>query len=153
MSLENWLKFAHILGAIFWIGGGVMLSLLGVRARQSNDLHTIRDFAQVLSYVGLRVLMPSVIAVLLFGVWLMLASTAWRISQLWILLALGAFALAFLIGAVYLSRIAIVLERLTTNTEFDQNAARVLLGRWIAGYQIVLLILIFAVWDMVFKPF
>jgi len=36
--------------------------------------------------------------------------------------------------------------------DFDLKAARALLSRWIAGYQIVLLILLFAVWDMVFKP-
>lgn len=97
-------------------------------------------------------LMPSVIAVLVFGVWLMLAATALRISQLWILLALGAFVLAFLIGAVYLSRIKMALKRLTANTAFDKSTARDLLSRWIVGYLIVLLMLVFAVWDMVFKP-
>jgi uncharacterized membrane protein len=31
MTLEPWLLFLHILGAITWIGGGVMLSLIGAR--------------------------------------------------------------------------------------------------------------------------
>ncbi len=152
MTLLPWLKFAHILGAMIWIGGGVMLSLIGLRARQSEDLSFIREFSRTLSYVGLRVLMPAVIAVLVFGIWLMLIFPAWQLSQLWILLALGAFALAFVIGAVYLSRIALALDRLTADMEFDLKAARDLLNRWIVGYQIVLLVLIFAVWDMVFKP-
>src|SRR5215212_2224336 len=102
MNLLTWLKFFHILGAMIWIGGGVILSLIGVRARKSEDPHFIREFSRTLSYVGLRVLMPAVIAVLVFGIWLMFISPAWRFTQLWILLALGAFALAFLIGAVYL---------------------------------------------------
>ncbi|MFZ0546630.1 MAG: DUF2269 family protein [Candidatus Promineifilaceae bacterium] len=152
MNIITWLKFGHILGAIIWIGGGVMLSLIGVRVRQSEDPNFIREFSRTLSYVGLRVLMPAVIAVLVFGVWLMLISPAWRITQLWILLALGAFALTFLIGAVYLSRIALALERLTADMDFDLEAGRALLSRWIVSYQIVLLILLFAVWDMVFKP-
>ncbi|HZD40298.1 MAG TPA: DUF2269 family protein [Terriglobales bacterium] len=152
MNLATWLKFAHILGAIIWIGGGVMLSLIGVRARQSEDPHFIGEFSRILSYVGLRVLMPAVIAVLVFGIWLMLISPAWRLTQLWILLALAAFALAFLIGAVYLSRIALALDKLTADTDFDLKEARALLSRWIVGYQIVLLILLLAVWDMVFKP-
>lgn len=152
MTLLTWLKFAHILGAIIWIGGGVMLSLIGTRTRQSEDPHFIREFSQTLSYVGLRVLMPAVIAVLVFGVWMVLAFSAWQFTQLWILLALGAFALAFLIGAVYLSRIALAMDKLTAGTDFDLKAARDLLSRWIIGYQIVLLILLFAVWDMVFKP-
>jgi hypothetical protein len=52
---------------------------------------------------------------------------------------------------VYLSRIALALDKHTA-TDFDLETARALLGRWIVGYQIVLLILLFAVWDMVFKP-
>jgi hypothetical protein len=27
-----------------------------------------------------------------------------------------------------------------------------LMGRWITGYRVVLLVLVLAVWDMVFKP-
>ena len=151
MNLLTWLKFGHILGAMIWIGGGLMLSLLGMRARQSMDPHFVKEFVQTLSYVGLRVLMPAVIAVLVFGVWIVLAFSAWQFTQLWILLALGAFALAFVIGAVYLSRIALALDKITA-TDFDLKVARDLLRRWIVGYQIVLLILVFAVWDMVFKP-
>ena len=152
MTYLVWLKFGHILGAMIWIGGGVMLSLIGIHTRQSEDPHHIRQFSRTLSYVGLRVLMPAVVAVLIFGVWLMLASSAWHLTQLWILLALGAFAIAFVIGAVYLSRVALALDKLTAGTDFDLKVAHDLLSRWIVGYQIVLLILLFAVWDMVFKP-
>jgi uncharacterized membrane protein len=152
MKFITWLKFAHILGAMIWVGGGVTLSLIGARVRKSEEPQLIGEFSRTLSYVGLRVLMPAVLAVLVFGIWMIFITPAWRFTQLWILLALGAFALAFLVGAVYLSRIALALDKLTTGTDFDLKAARALLGRWIAGYQIVLLILLFAVWDMVFKP-
>ncbi|MGE5221528.1 MAG: DUF2269 family protein, partial [Omnitrophica WOR_2 bacterium] len=128
MSLISWLKFGHILGAMIWIGGGVMLSVLGVRARQSEDTHYIREFSRTLSYAGLRVLMPAVIAVLVFGIWMVLVFSAWQFTQLWILLALGAFALAFVIGAVYLSRVALALDRLTAGADFDLKVARDLLS-------------------------
>jgi uncharacterized membrane protein len=151
MALRFWLLLIHILGAVIWIGGGVMLSVIGARARQSEDPRTIGEFAQLLSYVGLRVLMPAVIAVIVSGVWLVFISP-WSFTQLWIILALGAFVLAFLIGALYLSRIALKLERVTTRADASLQAARDLLGRWIIGYQVILLILLFALWDMVFKP-
>lgn len=152
MTLEPWLHLAHILGAIIWVGGGVMLSLGGVRARQSEDPSLIREFTRMLSYVGLRVLTPAVVAVLASGVWLVLAGSEWKFTQLWVRFGLGAFVVAFLIGAIYLSRIAIQLERLTTRADMDSSAVRDLLGRWIVGYQVILVILLFAVWDMVFKP-
>ena len=152
MTLEPWLHLAHILGAIIWVGGGVMLSLVGVRARQSEDPSLIKEFARMLSFVGLRVLTPAVVAVLVSGIWLVLAGSEWDFTQLWVLFGLGAFVLDFLIGAIYLSRIAIQLERTATGAEIDLPAARYLLGRWLAGYGVILVILLFAVWDMVFKP-
>ena len=150
--LEPWIHFIHVLGASIWVGGGVMLSLIGARARKSEDPRLIGEFARTLSYVGLRVLTPAVVAVLLSGLWLVLTGSEWKFTQLWVLLGLGAFILAFLIGAIYLSRIAIQLDRVATGTDLNPQIARDLLGRWIVGYQIILIILLFAVWDMIFKP-
>jgi uncharacterized membrane protein len=151
MDWEPWIHLAHIGGAIVWVGGGVMLNALGLRARQSRDLARIGDFARTLSYVGLRLLMPAVITVLATGVGLVLISSEWNLAQAWVLLALAAFAVAFLIGALYLSRSAIQLDR-AANDEGDLDRARTSLTRWLAGYQVVLVVLGFAVWDMIFKP-
>jgi uncharacterized membrane protein len=91
------------------------------------------------------------VTVLVTGLWLVLAGSEWQIGQLWVLLALTAFAAAFLIGAVYLSRSALQLERAATSAA-DLQGAQAAIGRWLAGYSLVLVILLFAVWDMVFKP-
>ena len=150
MTLELWLHFAHVAGAILWVGGGVTLSVVGARARQSDNLAVIGEFARMLSYIGLRVFTPAVVVVLVSGVWLVLGSE-WNFTQPWVLLALGAFVLAFLIGAVYLSRSAIQLERAAIQNA-DLPAARQGLRRWLVGYGVVLIILVFALWDMIFKP-
>jgi uncharacterized membrane protein len=130
-----------------------MLSLIGFRARRSGDRAVIREFARTLSYVGLRLLTPAVVVVLVSGVWLVLASAEWSLTQLWVLLALGAFVVAFLVGAVYLSRSTLQLERVVTQGQ-DQGLepARDALGRWLVGYGVVLAILAFALWAMIFKP-
>jgi uncharacterized membrane protein len=153
MTLEPWLHLAHVAGAILWVGGGVMLSVIGFRARRSGDLAVIREFARTLSYVGLRLLTPAVVVVLVSGVWLVLVSAEWSLTQVWVLLALGAFVVAFLVGAVFLSRSALQLERVVTQGQ-DQGLepARDALGRWLVGYGVVLAILAFALWDMIFKP-
>jgi len=124
LTLEPWLLFLHILGAIIWIGGGVMLSLIAARTRRSEDPRSIAEFAKTLSYVGLRVLAPAVITVLLTGILMVLVSAGWEFTQLWILLALGIFVIAFLLGAVYLSRVALELQRLTASTDVNLQAAR-----------------------------
>jgi uncharacterized membrane protein len=151
MSLEPWLHFAHIAGAVIWVGGGLMLALIGVRARRSGEVAVLAEFARTLSYAGLRVFTPAVVVVLVTGVWLVIAQSG-DFMRLWVLLALGAFAVAFLIGAVYLSRSAIQLERAVSGPNPNVQAGRDALGRWITGYAVVLIVLVFALWDMVFKP-
>jgi uncharacterized membrane protein len=150
MDREPWIHFAHIAGAVIWVGGGLTLSLIGIRARRSQDLAVIRQFAPTFSYLGLRVFTPAVVVVLVSGIALVLTDFSGDFTQLWIVLALIAFALAFLIGVLYLSRAAIRLERAAQGG--DLAASSDALGSWLVGYGVVLAILIFALWDMVFKP-
>jgi uncharacterized membrane protein len=155
VSEENvmlpWLQFTHVVGAMVWLGGGVTLLLMAVRARCSPDPKTLAQFARTLPYVGLRALTPAVVVLLVTGVAMILAGAGWSFSQFWVQLALGLFALAFLIGAIYMSRVGIALERTTAAGEPGANAAE-LLTRWIIGYGVILVVLLVAVWDMVFKP-
>jgi uncharacterized membrane protein len=151
MTLDPWLLLVHIAGAIVWIGGGLMLCIIGARLRRSDNLAVISDFARTLSYVGLRLFMPAVLLVLISGIWLVLISSEFTITQLWVLLALGGFVLAFLIGGVYLSRSAIQLERAATQGT-DLQPAQEALSRWVTGYVVALVVLALIVVDMVFKP-
>ena len=134
-----------------------MLSVLALRARSSRDPGAIAEFARTLSFVGPRVLTPAVIAVLVFGVLMVLENAAWDFGQTWVLLAIAGFALAFVIGGLFLSRTAIALERAANEREGANHISGgllpdTLLGRWISGYGVVLVILLATVWDMVFKP-
>jgi len=149
MILYDLVLFGHILAAMVWLGGGLMLVFVARRARASDDPHTIGEFARSLSYLGPRVLAPAVIGVLVSGVALVLDSAAWDFAQAWVLIAIGLFAVAFLVGAVYLSRVALQLERSGGN---DATLSRSLLDRWLIGYTVVLSVLVLIAADMVFKP-
>jgi uncharacterized membrane protein len=151
MEMEPWLRFAHIGGAMVWIGGGVMLSTLGSRVRRSDDMAIVGEFARTLSFVGVRVFAPAVVLVLASGIWLVIQQSR-DFSELWVLLALAAFVAAFVVGAVVQGRIAIALGRVASGPDPDPRVARAIFGRWIVSYLVVLAILAFAVWDMIFKP-
>lgn len=150
MTLQTWLLFGHILSAVVWVGGGLMLSVLGSRA--SSDASAIAEFARTLAYAGPRVLGPGSMGTLVFGVALVITSDSWDFSQPWVGIGLSLFALAFLIGAVFLSRIGLQLQRTVSEKEPDPTEGRRLLERWVFGYRLVLVTLLLAVWDMVFKP-
>lgn len=149
MDVEPWIHFLHVASASVWVGGGVIMAVVGARIRRSTDAARLADFAQLLPFAGLRVLTPAVILVLLSGLWLVATSAEWNFGQLWVLIALAGFAGAFLIGVLYLSRTAGDLER-TAST--DVRAAQAAIGRWLGGYSVVLAILLFVMWDMVVKP-
>ena len=117
--MVSWLLFVHVLSAMVWLGGGLTLMLAGFRARSSSRPEAVAEFAGTVPFVGLRVLMPAVVLLLVTGVWQVLASSAWSFSQLWVRLALGLFVLAFLVGAIYLSRVGIGLARATAGNQSD----------------------------------
>jgi uncharacterized membrane protein len=146
-----WLLFVHVLSAMVWLGGGLTLMVAGLRVRSSSRQEAVAEFARTVPFVGLRILMPAVVVLLVTGVWQVLASSAWSFSQLWVRLALGLFILAFLVGAIYLSRVGIGLARATTDNRLAGEGAA-LLNRWLVGYVVVLGLLVVAVWDMIFKP-
>jgi uncharacterized membrane protein len=56
----------HILAALTWVGGGLVLSPVGLRPRRSAAAAS--DFAKLLSFTGLRVMMPAVILVVVTGI-------------------------------------------------------------------------------------
>jgi uncharacterized membrane protein len=151
MTLHTWLVFGHVLSAMVWVGGGLMLYMLGTRARRSAEPNAVAEFSRTLSQLGPRVLMPSVLGTLVFGVWMVLESPAWSFRQPWLMIGGTLFLLALLIGSIYLSRVGIGLQRAAERPE-GRTEGTALLGRWITGYRIVVVVLLLAVWDMVFKP-
>ena len=151
MNLDPWLRLAHIIAAVVWVGGGLMLIVIGLRARRSGDIGTIRDFAQTLSYVGLRLFTPAVLVLLATGVW-MVFSSGGNFLQPWVLLALAGFAVAFVIAVGFLSGVVVELERVASQGDASPAAVGALLGRWISGWWVVLLVLALTVVDMVLKP-
>jgi hypothetical protein len=122
------------------------------RVRSSADPAAIRAFGGTLAYVGPRVLTPGVIATVVFGVALVLTSAAWDFAQLWVIVGIVLFVVAFAIGVGYLARIGIALNRLAGGGTGSAEEADALLGRWILGYRVVLVVLVLTVADMVLKP-
>jgi uncharacterized membrane protein len=151
MTFETWLVFGHILSAMVWVGGSLMLCLVATRARRSDDPNAVAEFTRTLTFLGPRIMLPAVLGTLLFGVWLVLRSSAWGFEQHWVQAGAGLFLLALAVGAVYMSRIGIALQRAATSGAPAAESRR-LLDRWIRGYGMLLGILLLAVWDMVFKP-
>ena len=51
-TLYDWLLFAHVLAAMVWVGGLVMLVAVGTRTRRSGDPDAIARFVRSLRVLG-----------------------------------------------------------------------------------------------------
>jgi uncharacterized membrane protein len=149
-TLYQWLFLFHILAAMVWVGGAVLVAVIGSRALRSGDPTEVGRFVRGLRTTGPLVLAPAAVGTVAFGVWLVLNSPAWGFDQGWVQLGLGLFVAAFLIGSIYLARTSIAAER--AGDAGDDAGALRLLRRWRWGYVAILALLLATAWDMVFKP-
>jgi uncharacterized membrane protein len=149
-ALHDWLVFAHVLAAMVWVGGGVVLAAFAVGVLRSDEPVAVARFVGSLRVVGPAVLAPATVAVLGFGIWLVLDSSVWDFGQTWIVVALVLIAAAIAVGAGHQSRAAVLAQRAVARD--DAVEARRQLVRWAWGYAVVVVLLVGIVWDMVFKP-
>jgi uncharacterized membrane protein len=149
-ALYDWLLFGHIVAAMVWVGGGVVLAALAVATLRGGDAQAVARFVRSLQVIGPAVLAPATIAVLALGIWLVLDSAAWDFGQTWVVLALALIAVAIAVGAGHQARTALSAQRAIDRD--DHAEARRQLVRWTWGYAIVVVLLVAIAWDMVFKP-
>ncbi len=149
-TLYDWLLFLHVLAAMVWVGGGVMLAVIAARVLRDPDPAAVGRFTGSLRVIGPLALAPATVAVLGLGIGLVVDTDAWDFGQLWVQLGLGLFAAAFLVGAVWQSRTALAAARAAERD--DDAEARRQLRRWSWGYRLVVLLLVVAAWDMTTKP-
>ncbi len=149
-TLYDWLLFLHVLAAMTWVGGGVMLAVIAARVLRDPDADAVGRFTSRMRVVGPLVLAPATVAVLGLGIGLVVDTDAWDFGQLWVQLGLALFVAAFLVGAAWQSHTALAAERAAAH---DNDAeARRQLRRWSWGYRLILVLLVVATWDMITKP-
>jgi uncharacterized membrane protein len=147
-ALTDWLLFLHIVAAMVWVGGTLLLGALATRARR--DGAAVGEFVATLRRIAPFVLAPAPVIVLGAGIWLALESDAWGFDQSWLRMGVTVFALAFLVGVAHQSRTAIAAERAARRGDRDEAVRQ--LTRWTWGTRVILVLLLVATWAMVFKP-
>lgn len=150
MSLTEVLKFLHILAAIIWVGGGVMLQVLMARARGAGP-EQAAAFNRHAEWTSNHLFMPASFAALGFGVWLVIAG-GYDFADLWITLGFVGFAISAIIGMAVLGPSAKKMkEAIEARGEHDQEAIRLARRMEVFG-RFDLIVLIAVVFVMVVKP-
>ena len=143
------LLFVHILAAMAWIGGGIMLTFISMRDNPSGDTALKLNFVRMAEFAG-PLSGTAALVVLAAGTGMVLLHDHWRLSQLWIWLALILFFVAMIVGAAYYGRAG---KRIEAAFEAGDVAEGDRLGRQMLGVSAFdLLVTLTIVGLMVFKP-
>jgi uncharacterized membrane protein len=141
-TLYDWLHYLHVLAAMIWVGGGVMLAVIAARVLRDSDPAAVGCFFATLRATAPFVLTPAALAVLGLGIGLVVDADSWDFGQLWVQLGVALFAAAFVIGAAWQSRTALAARHAAERG--DDSEARRQLQRWLAGYGLIVLLLVVA---------
>jgi uncharacterized membrane protein len=145
-------RVVHITFAVFWVGGGLLLTILGLRAERSTDPMEMATLARQAAFAGEKFFAPAGLVVLLMGIAMMI-NTNWGWGKFWVIVGLIGYAATFVTGIGVLSPLAkkidqVLTEKGPTAPETQAAIQRILL---VARIDVGVLLLVIA--DMVTKPF
>ena len=148
-------KWIHVTVAVFWVGGGLLLTILGLKAELSDNPTEIVTLARWAAFVGEKLFAPAGIVVVGMGVAMLVYGgdplISW--SKFWVIAGLVGYALTFVTGIAVLSPQAKKVERAAVShgPEAPETIAEIKKILVIARFDIAVLLLVVA--DMVTKPF
>jgi hypothetical protein len=148
-------KWIHVSVAFFWVGGGILLTVLGLKAEASSDPNEIVTLARWAAWVGERLFAPAGGVVLAMGIAMLIHGgdpiIAW--GKFWVIVGLIGYAVSMVLGMAVLSPQAKRIHELSdekgaTAPETLAAIRRILL---IARFDVAILLIVVA--DMITKPF
>lgn len=101
MTTLDLLVFAHVAGAIAWVGSGTVLQVLGARVLKSGGGEEKQRFIGDVVYLSTRWFIPIGLFTVAFGIATAL-DASYSFGDFWITAGLTMFVVSFLVGALYL---------------------------------------------------
>jgi uncharacterized membrane protein len=152
VSLYDWLLFFHVAGAFMVVAGLVFLGVALIVAwrRERTDEAAV---ALWLAKPNARLFDVGGVALLIFGLWLVFHQDAYGITDGWILLGLGLWLVAAILGSRAARRYAAVADVAAAGTTpAAELRARVQDSTGLLLYVLTVLAVLIAIAVMIFKP-
>jgi uncharacterized membrane protein len=145
-------KLLHVVGAVVWVGGGMTLTILAMRAERSRDPREMATIARQAAFVGERIFAPVGLLVFLMGI-AMVINFHWGWGTTWIVIGLIGYVITFLTGLLVLGPLAKRIGQLmeTNGPEAPETQAAIQKILLVARVDMGVLLLVVA--DMILKPF
>ena len=143
-------KFLHIVGAIVWIGGVATTSIVNARIAREQDRALLAAMARQSRFFGAAILGPAAGVTLLAGI-LMIAVSGLGVP-LWVIWGFVAIIVSIGLGATLIRRAGEELSSIAEAATPGDARLRALQQRLAMLNSINVIVLLSAVWAMVFKP-
>jgi uncharacterized membrane protein len=145
------LKTIHILAAVIWLGGSIMLLVLGERARRARDdpsriASTIRE----ISIVAPRTFIPASLVLVITGFWMVQNGSV--PYNTWVVLGIIGWGVTFLTGNFFLGPSSKKAAEAMEGQGPTDPAALSSVDRLLMAVRVDELILALIIIDMVIKP-
>ena len=149
MSWFEFLLFTHIVMAVIWVGGGVMMQFFGIRASMSNDPARLAAFGHDVEWIAKRVFIPGSLLAFASGMLLVVESDFYGFGDDWIVIGLVLYAATFLAGLLFLGPESARVGGLQKERS-PQAGPRTL--RLVMATRLDLVLLFLLLYDMAVKP-
>jgi len=152
---NNWyslFKAIHVTFALIWVGGGVLLVTLALRAERTNDPESLVTIARQAIFAGERIFTPSGLIVFLMGIAMMI-NTDWGWGKFWVVVGLIGYAVSFVTGIAVLAPLARKVSAALADRGPSDPTTVALVNRILLIARIDIAVLLIVVLDMVTKPF
>lgn len=150
MTGYHLLLFGHIVCAMAWIGVGIALQVLSARALRGGQGQIV-EFLNTVDFLGNRVQGPAALLVVTFGI-LLVIDGEWGFGKLWVILAIAAVALSFVIAIGYLGPETKRVSTLIGQRGLSDDQVQARLRRLMTVSRVELLLLVAVIVNMIFKP-
>jgi uncharacterized membrane protein len=145
-------RVVHVLLAVFWVGGGLMITTFGLRAERSNNPGEIVGLARNAAFVGEKLFAPAGLVVFLMGIAMVInGDLGW--SRFWIVAGLVGYLATFVTGVAVLSPLAKRIADTTERHGADHPETLALVQRILLIARVDVAVLLLVVADMTLKPF
>ncbi|HEV2590836.1 MAG TPA: DUF2269 family protein [Gaiellaceae bacterium] len=145
-------KAIHVVIAVVWVGGGLMLTVDGIRARRESNPASVVAVAQRAAFWGEKVFAPAGLVVFLMGVAMMI-NTNWGWGHFWIVAGLIGYSSTFITGIAVLSPMAKKIDASAQANGPEHPSTVALIERILIVAMIDVSVLALVILDMATKPF
>jgi uncharacterized membrane protein len=141
-------KTIHVIAAITWLGGGLLIFALGLRAQRAKSTEDLTAIARFGAFAGEKIFAPAGLTVVAMGIAMMI-NTDWGWGSFWIDAGLAGYAATFVTGVGFLSPTA----KKIAQCEPGSPEALALIDRILLVMRVDVAVLLLVIADMVTKPF